>query len=183
MDHTAGINWLTTLLSLQGVTATVSSQMRNDGTGDDCWLVIDSAPLSPDQIQAIQGERGAVLDAVQYLANTTLNLGKPREQQQAYTVELDGYRTRRLAELQQLAEEAAEQVRQTGEQTAIPGLSSAERRQVHHLLTDYTDLETFSQGTEPDRRLVVRPVSASSDPEASESDVSAPSGSADAPTQ
>lgn len=182
MDHTAGINWLTTLLSLQGVTATVSSQMRNDGTGEDCWLVIDSAPLSSEQIQALQGERGAVLDAVQYLANTTLNLGKPREQQQAYTVELDGYRTRRLAELQQLAEAAAEQVRQTGEQTAIPGLSSAERRQVHHLLTDYTDLETYSQGTEPDRRLVVRPVSSSA-PDASDSEVSAPSGSADAPTQ
>nr|WP_290227987.1 R3H domain-containing nucleic acid-binding protein [Trichocoleus desertorum] len=120
------------------------------------WLTIDETELTPEQIQQLTGTNGAVLDAIQYLANTILNLGQAEDQQKAYTIELAGYRARRQAELQAMAEQAAEQVRQTGQEVEMKALSSAERRQIHTFLQSYPDLETYSRGREPDRRLVVK---------------------------
>lgn len=150
-----GVTWLTSLLTLQGLTAVVTAEQISDGSGDSCWLTIDDSNLSANQIQALIGESGAVLDAIQYLANTTLNLGKGDGQQQAFTIELAGYRTQRLQELQVLAQTAAQQVLTTGEEYELKGLSSAERRQIHQFLSEQSGVSTFSRGKEPDRRLVV----------------------------
>lgn len=149
-----GQQWLDEFLKLAGLSATVSIAPQPQWNEE--WLTIDSTSLTPDQVQHLTGENGSTLDAIQYLANTTLNLGRAKEEQQAITVELDGYRDRRLAELQSMAEAAAQQVRETGEEYEMASLSAAERRQVHTLLQAQEDLETFSQGVEPDRRLVVR---------------------------
>ncbi|XGB42160.1 MAG: RNA-binding protein [Nodosilinea sp. LVE1205-7] len=150
-----GVTWLTSLLTLQGLTAVVTAEQISDGSGDSCWLTIDDSNLSANQIQTLIGESGAVLDAIQYLANTTLNLGKGDGQQQAFTIELAGYRTQRLQELQVLAQTAAQQVLTTGEEYELKGLSSAERRQIHQFLSEQSGVSTFSRGKEPDRRLVV----------------------------
>jgi spoIIIJ-associated protein len=69
---------------------------------------------------------------------------------------LNGYRIKRFAEIRALAEAAAEQVRSSGQEVQIKSLSSAERRQVHTLFKEFSDLETFSRGKEPFRQLVVR---------------------------
>jgi spoIIIJ-associated protein len=153
----AGVEWLTNLLQLQGLETQVTAHLVEDSAGESCWLTIDATALSPEQVATLQGERGSVLDSIQYLANTTLNLGKAHEDQQAFTIELDGYRARRLEELKTIAVEAAETVMANGQEYEIKALSSAERRQVHHFLKDYDNLETFSRGKEPDRRLVVCP--------------------------
>lgn len=152
---TAGVNWLTTLLTMQGLTSTVSAHQVEDESGQSCWLTIAEAPLSPEQVQALIGESGAVLDSIQYLANTTLNLGKDQDQQQAYTIELAGYRAKRLEELKAMAADAAERVLASSEEYEMEGLSSAERRQMHHFMSAHEGLATFSRGREPDRRLVV----------------------------
>lgn len=151
-----GIEWLQSLLSLQGLSAKVTAAMLDDECGASCWLTIDDSELSPKQIDTLIGDRGVVLDAIQYLANTVLNVGRSPEEQQPYTVELAGHRAKRQSELKALAEEAAEQARTTGEEFEMAALSSAERRQVHNFLKAYEGLETFSRGKEPDRRLVVR---------------------------
>jgi spoIIIJ-associated protein len=83
-------------------------------------------------------------------------MGQDQDHQGAFTVELAGYRLQRHKELQEIAENAANQVRQTGKEYELKSLSSAERRQVHTILKEYGDLETYSRGQEPDRRLVVR---------------------------
>lgn len=152
----SGIKWLESLLSFQGVSAQVSSSMHEDEFGASCWLTIDDSALAADHVKALLGEKGAVLDALQYLANTTLNLGRSPEEQQPYTIELAGHRAKRQAELKALAAEAAETAMSTGEEFEMISLSSAERRQVHHFLKAYEGLETFSRGREPDRHLVVR---------------------------
>ncbi len=153
--QTAGIDWLTSLLALQGLKVSVNADMVEDESGFSCWLIIDEKELSEEQIQTLVGERGAVLDSIQYLANTTLNLGKTADEQQAFTIELAGYRAKRLEELKAVATEAAEQVLASKQEFEIKGLSSAERRQVHHFLKAHGGLSTFSRGKEPDRRLVV----------------------------
>lgn len=148
--------WLEELLKHAGLSAQVLAEGAESHDDGSCWLSIDATSLNPEQIQALIGEQGSVLDSVQYLANTILNIGKDAGDQQAYTVELDGYRLQRQAELQQIAEKAANQAIETGEEVEIPALSSAERRQLHTLLKAYEGLETYSRGQEPDRRLVVR---------------------------
>jgi spoIIIJ-associated protein len=151
-----GQQWLEQLLEHSGFSAAVSVNQARSQSEGSCWLEIDASALSPEQVQQVIGDKGHVLDAMQYLCNTILNLGRVSDDQQAFTVELNGYRAARQAELQAMAETVAEQVRQTGEPQELTGLSSAERRQVHTLLKEQGDLETESVGREPDRRLVVR---------------------------
>lgn len=157
-----GQEWLETLLQLSGVTAEVKAELETAVQGSDLtesdsyWLTIDETNLSEEQIQVLIGSVGHVLDAIQYLANASLNLNQTQQQQASYTVELNGYRVRRQAEIRAIAEQAAETVRSSGQEVELKSLSSAERRQVHTFLKDFTDLETFSRGKEPHRYLVVK---------------------------
>ncbi|MBF2066655.1 MAG: RNA-binding protein [Calothrix sp. C42_A2020_038] len=156
-----GQKWLTQLLQKAGLSVTVEGSeedvpLDND-EGESYWLTIDEANLSPEQISVLIGSNGSVLDAIQYLANSILNLNQPPDEQASYTIELNGYRVKRQAEIRTLAENAALAARASGNEIEIKSLSSAERRQVHTFLKDYNDLETFSRGKEPHRHLVVRP--------------------------
>jgi spoIIIJ-associated protein len=151
------ISWLEKLLTLQGLNASVSGHQVSEEAGDDSyWLTINTDSLSAAEVDSLVGDRGQVLDSIQYLANITLNTGQAEDEQRAYTIEINGYRKKRQAELKTLADEAAEQVIASGEETEIKHLSSAERRQVHGLLGAYEQLETFSRGREPERHLVVK---------------------------
>jgi len=152
-----GQRWLESLLRLASLPSNVTAVVNATDGEETCWLNIDEAVLTPEQIQLLTGTSGTVLDSIQYLMNAILNLGQDREHQGAFTVELAGYRLQRYAELKAMAEQAADEARQTGTEFELKSLSSAERRQVHTMLKEYEDLETFSRGQEPDRRLVVRP--------------------------
>ncbi len=158
-----GQQWLKTLLQLSGINTEIEAELEAAGISegdsqeqDSYWLTIDETNLTPEQIRVFIGPDGAVLDAIQYLANSILNLNQTHEQQASYTVELNGYRVRRQAEIRAIAETAAQQARITGKEVEIKSLSSAERRQVHTFFKDFADLETFSRGKEPHRNLVVR---------------------------
>ena len=158
-----GQQWLETLLQLTGVSADVKAELETTALSngdlqepDSYWLTIDEINLTPEQIQVLIDPEGRVLDAIQYLANASLNLTQKQEQQASYTVELNGYRVRRQAEIQAIALAAADQVRSSGQEVEIKSLSSAERRQIHTFLKEFTDLETFSRGKEPHRHFVVR---------------------------
>lgn len=144
--------WLEELLRLANIPAAVKAEVQ-----EDCfWLTMEATNLTPEQIKNLIGPRGTVLDAIQYLANAVLNIGQDSEVQAAYTVELNGYRVQRQEELLAMAEMAAFQVRKSGQEYELRELSSAERRQIHNFLKDCDDLDTYSRGQEPDRRLVVR---------------------------
>lgn len=153
-----GEQWLTQLLELSGVDAKVTGQEVAGAQEEftSFWLTIDDTNLTPEQIQGLLGINGTVLDAYQYLANSTLNIHQPVEEQGSYTIELNGYRQKRYAEIQAIAQDTAEQVRATAQPVELKSLSSSERRLVHTILKEYPDLETFSQGKEPNRQLVVR---------------------------
>ena len=149
------ISWLEKLLTLQGLKAEVSGEQMT-GDDDSYWLTIDTSSLLEAEVDSLIGDKGQVLDSIQYLANITLNIGQSEDGQRAYTIEINGYRKKRQAELKTLAEEAAQQVITNGQEHEIKGLSSAERRHVHGLLGEYEQLETFSRGREPERHLVVK---------------------------
>ncbi|HEY9619193.1 MAG TPA: R3H domain-containing nucleic acid-binding protein [Crinalium sp.] len=156
-----GKQWLEEFLRLAALPNKVHADASQDNRLDDSyWLTIDATALTPEQIHSLTGSDGSTIDSVQYLINTILNLGLSDDQRRAYTIELDGYRARRQAELQEMANQAANHVRTTGEEYEMKALSSAERRQVHTFLKSFEDLETYSRGQEPDRRLIVRPLQA-----------------------
>ncbi|AFZ25838.1 putative RNA-binding protein [Cylindrospermum stagnale PCC 7417] len=159
-----GEQWLKTLLELTNINTeirgnleTAPSLSNESPETDSYWLTIDETKLMPTQISLLIGADGSVLDAMQYLANSVLNLNQPEDQQASYTIELNGYRVKRQAEIRALAETAAEEARSIGQEVEIKSLSSAERRQIHTFLKDFPDLETFSRGKEPNRNLVIRP--------------------------
>ena len=153
-----GQKWLETLLQLMGVSATVKLG-RIEENGEkilSSWLTIDENSLSSRTIDSLTGQKGETIDAIQYLANVLLNIHAEEGNQRFFTVELNGYRVRRQAELMAIAQRAADKVRVTGVPEEIRSLSSVERRQIHSFLEKSGDLSTESQGNEPDRRLVVK---------------------------
>lgn len=159
-----GEQWLKELLQLTGFSVEIKVDKEESDLGEkdplslnSYWLTIDESNLSENQIQNLLGRDGKVLDAIQYLANSILNLNQETEEQASYTVELNGYRVNRLAEIRNMIDEVIDRVRTTGREVEVKSLSSAERRQVHTLLKGFEDLESFSQGKEPHRHLVVRP--------------------------
>jgi spoIIIJ-associated protein len=154
-----GKQWLEQLLSLSGIATTVDTQQPPESSAPNYWLTIDPSPLTPQQIETLIGTEGATIDAIQYLANASLNMHQTAELQAGYTIELAGYRHRRAIALKEIADLAATQVRATGIEVALQPMSSAERRQMHTFFDsdpDYSDLSTYSRGQEPDRRLVVK---------------------------
>jgi len=161
-----GEQWLKELLQLSGFSVEIKSTKEENTLGErdplslnSYWLTIEESNLTENEIQALIGRDGKALDAIQYLANSILNLNQEPEEQASYTIELNGYRVQRLAEIRNMIEEVIDRVRTTGTEVEVKSLSSAERRQVHTLLKNFEDLESFSQGKEPHRHLVVRPFS------------------------
>jgi spoIIIJ-associated protein len=158
-----GKQWLEQLLNLSGIATTVDTQQPEGNDLLSYWLTIDRAQLTPEQITNLIGAEGATIDAIQYLANASLNIHQEQDLQAGYIIELDGYRHRRAIELKSIADAAAISVRETRQEFVLQPMSSAERRQLHTFFdTDpsYQDLSTYSRGQEPDRRLVVKLVEA-----------------------
>jgi spoIIIJ-associated protein len=158
-----GKQWLEQLLKLSGISTTVDIQQPEGSNPPNYWLTIDESSLTPEQLASSIGIDGATIDAIQYLANASLNIHQEADLQAGYTIELAGYRQRRAIELKAIADEAAERVRETGLEVVLKPMSSAERRQMHTFFDSdpsYSDLATYSRGQEPDRRLVVKLASA-----------------------
>jgi spoIIIJ-associated protein len=155
----SGKEWLEQLLTLMGVAAVVETEGFETVSADSDfnWLSIGADDLTETQKQQLIGHKGESIDAIQYLTNTILNLDADPEVQSSFVIELDGYRVQRNQELAKLTQDAIAQVQSTGEAVAIPGLSSAERKQIHSLLEGSAGLTSESRGQEPDRQLVILP--------------------------
>lgn len=155
----SGKEWLEQLLDAMYLNAEINTEGFETVTADSesNWLNIDGSNFTPEQKDKLIGNKGEGIDAIQYLANTILNLDVELEEQSSYVIELDGYRVRRNQELTTLTQEAIEKVQETGEEVEIPNLSAAERKQIHSLLESVEGLKSQSRGQEPNRNLVVQP--------------------------
>jgi spoIIIJ-associated protein len=80
------------------------------------------------------------------------------EERKRVVVDAAGYRDRRRAALRRAADRAVDDALSFGRAVELEPMSSFERRIVHQHLKDRTDVETHSEGVEPERRLVVTPV-------------------------
>jgi len=116
--------------------------------------------LEGEDVALFIGRHGQTIDAVQHLAFKAATRGVPPSAGMRVVVDAAGYRERREATLRRDADEAAEKAVTTGRPVALDAMSATERKVVHEHLKDRGDVETYSEGTEPDRHLVVAPLSA-----------------------
>ncbi len=130
----------------------LDAEVEVETAGEEINVMIDG-----DDLGAFIGRHGSTIDAVQHLAYKIAGGGKasgPR-----VNIDAAGYRERRRLVLERQAEEAAERVERTGEPVALDAMSAIERKVVHEHLKERGGVETFSEGQEPDRHLVVAPLS------------------------
>jgi spoIIIJ-associated protein len=139
---------LETLGEALGLDAEVQVEETDDGIrgvleGEDLGLFI--------------GRHGQTIDAVQHLAFKVANRDSHRGGVRV-VVDAAGYRARREQALHRQAEQAAEKAVTTGRPVALDAMSATERKVVHEFLKDRNGVETYSEGTEPNRHLVVAPL-------------------------
>jgi spoIIIJ-associated protein len=103
------------------------------------------------------GRHGATIDAVQHLAH---RLVLRNETELRVIVDAEGYRDRRRLVLEQQADRAAEEALQFKRPVALDAMTATERKLVHEYLREVAGIETYSEGQEPDRHLVVAPIKA-----------------------
>lgn len=110
----------------------------------------------PDEMGRLIGRHGQTIDALQHLAWRAAY--HDRGERKAVVVDAAGYRQRREEALQRQADRAASEALRYGRPVELEPMSAAERKTVHNYLADRTDVETHSEGDEPERRLVVSPL-------------------------
>jgi spoIIIJ-associated protein len=104
------------------------------------------------------GRHGQTIDAVQHLAHRIVFRGGPVKAR--VVIDADGYRERRARQLRGEADEAATEALRLGSAVELNPMPASERRVVHEHLRDRGDVETHSEGEEPERFLVVSPLEA-----------------------
>ncbi len=114
------------------------------------------ATVDGDDLGVLIGRHGQMIDSLQYLANAIAHrrLGEERRR---IVIDAAGYRARREATLESLARRSAEQASATGHRVELEPMSAVERRVVHEALKDDPEVATESEGTEPNRFVVVIP--------------------------
>jgi spoIIIJ-associated protein len=114
------------------------------------------ATVNGDDLGLLIGKHGSTIDALQHLAFRAAFRGA--EERKQVTVDAAGYRERREGALHRMADRAAAEALQYSRPVELEPMRATERKIVHTYLSERRDVETHSEGDEPDRRLVVSPV-------------------------
>jgi len=108
-----------------------------------------------DELAVLIGRRGETLNALQYLLNVLVS--KHTEGDLVFSVDIEGYRSRRERTLVDMAHEIAAEVRATGDVITLEPMPAAERRIIHLTLEDEDGVTTESVGRANDRQVEVMP--------------------------
>ena len=109
--------------------------------------------LTGDDLGYLIGRRGDTLDALQHLANYTVNRGV--EGHIRINVDAECYRQKREDSLRRYAQKKAQQVLKAHRRTTLEPMNAYERHVIHATLQDTDRITTYSVGTEPNRRVVI----------------------------
>jgi len=106
-----------------------------------------------DELGLLIGKHGQTIDALQAVANAAVYRSGTHK---SVTVDAAGYRERRRQTLEGIAVRSAERAAR-GERVLLEPMSPVERKVVHERLKEYPGVQTASEGTEPNRYVVVLP--------------------------
>ncbi|MEB3284794.1 MAG: R3H domain-containing nucleic acid-binding protein [Candidatus Sericytochromatia bacterium] len=143
----AALDFLAELVGAMDLAADIAIVSETD---EQITIRIDS----DEDAGVLIGRKGQTLQSVQYLLNVLFGTRLDRR----INVDVGDYRARHEEKLLEDAHAAAERVLESGKRFALEPMTPADRRTVHHLISEqYPDLQTYSTGEEPTRRIVIEP--------------------------
>jgi spoIIIJ-associated protein len=139
---------------VERITDAIGVVGRVDAYEDDdaITLMVSGADLG-----MLIGRHGQTIDAIQYLANAIAFRRHPDDRKEI-VVDAAGYRARRRASLEALAVRSAQRALADNDRVELDPMTAVERKVVHVRLKDFAGVETASEGTEPNRYVVITPV-------------------------
>jgi len=137
-------NYLADLVSFFGVNVEVTATVEED--------VIELAVPSSDINSLLIGRNAETLRSLQYLVSTVLR-NKGAELTRV-NIDIADYKRQRAERVAKQAREWIEEVRRTGS-SHVASLNPADRRVVHQVATEYSDIKTFSEGEGHDRKITI----------------------------
>ena len=148
MDRQASIDfakkYLEDLLTFFGINVEVIAECDED--------VIELAVPSTELNSLLIGRAAETLRSLQYLVSTTLRNADAALVR--VNIDIADYKKQRADKVAAQAREWIEEVRRTGE-SHIANLGAADRRIVHHIASEYSDIQTFSEGEGRERKIII----------------------------
>jgi len=145
------VEYVEEILEAIAEAAGVDAEVRVEDSGD---AIV--AEFVGDELALLIGHHGQTIDAIQHLAYRIAFHGI--DERKPLTVDAAGYRERRAASLHAVADQAAETAIREKRPVSLDPMGAQERKVVHEHLKSRFDVETYSEGQEPGRRLVVAPL-------------------------
>jgi spoIIIJ-associated protein len=138
---------------IERITHGIGVRCRIDIAEDDETL---TASCSGSNLGLLIGKHGQTIDAIQYLVNAIVWRSRPEDRKDV-VVDAAGYRERRRVALESLAVRSAEEALATHSAVELEPMTAVERKTVHVRLKEFDGVETGSEGTEPNRYVVISP--------------------------
>lgn len=136
--------YLEDLLSFFGANLTVSSTCEDD--------VIELSVPSNELNSLLIGRNAETLRSLQYIVSTVLR-NKEAELTRV-NIDIADYKKQRAERVAAQAREWIEEVRRTGDSRVV-SLNASDRRIVHHVASEYSDIHTFSEGEGRERKITI----------------------------
>lgn len=114
------------------------------------------ADIEGEEVGLLIGRHGQTIDAIQLLCYQAAFRG--RQDRKRVSVDAAGYRRRQAESVQRRADMAAEDAVRHGQSVEMDPMGPNERRVVHEHLRDRPEVETYSEGDEPNRYVVIAPL-------------------------
>jgi len=121
--------------------------------GDRFYVDVLEAP--PEDLALLIGKNGQTLDAIQELARNVV--GRRLDERIRVLVDVEDYRKRRAARLEEQAQQAAQLALEMGQEQELDPMDALERKIVHDAVAGIDGVESGSRGEEPNRFVVIRP--------------------------
>lgn len=134
------------MLNAMDIKAEIRSKVSDEG------LYVN---LSGSKMGLIIGRRGQTLDSLQYLVSLVVNKNKPKNSHVKVVVDTEDYRQKREETLERLAKRLAEKVSRSGQYVELEPMNPYERRIIHATLQNYRGVVTYSEGEEPNRKVII----------------------------
>ena len=137
--------FLVNVLSSMDINADIDIKEEND---------IIKINLKGPKMGLVIGYRGETLDSLQYLVSLVVNKNHENPYKKV-VLDAENYRHKREETLIRVAQKTAYKVKKSGRPYKLEPMNPYERRIIHSALQEYTDINTYSEGEEPFRRIII----------------------------
>ncbi|MDU2491547.1 MAG: RNA-binding cell elongation regulator Jag/EloR [Clostridium celatum] len=137
--------FLVNVLNSMNINADIDIKEEND---------IININLKGHKMGLVIGYRGETLDSLQYLVSLVVNKNHENPYKKV-VLDAENYRHKREETLIKVAQKTAYKVKKSGRPYKLEPMNPYERRIIHSALQEYTDINTYSEGEEPFRRIII----------------------------